>query len=61
MMNPETTLGRQLQTFNRIAGVTHLIQGIALAVILNPDTTIPVITRFFDEKLRKENGLEADT
>jgi hypothetical protein len=49
MMNPETTLGRQLQTFNRIAGVTHLIQGIVLAVILNADTTIPVITRFFDE------------
>ena len=48
-MKPETTLSRQLQTFNRIAGVTHLIQGIVLAVILNADTTIPVITRFFDE------------
>jgi hypothetical protein len=48
-MKPETELGRKLQTFNRIAGLTHLIQGIALALILNPDTTIPVITRFFDE------------
>jgi hypothetical protein len=48
-MKPETELGRKLQTFNRIAGITHLIQGIALALILNPDTTIPVITRFFDE------------
>ncbi len=48
-MKPETELGRKLQTFNRIAGITHLIQGIALALILNPETTIPVITRFFDE------------
>ena len=48
-MKPETKVGRQLQTFNRIAGLTHLIQGVALLVILNPETTIPVITRFFDE------------
>ena len=48
-MKPETKLGRQLQTFNRIAGLTHLIQAIALAFILNDNTTIPVITRFFDE------------
>jgi hypothetical protein len=48
-MKPETQLGRQLQTFNRIAGLTHLIQGVALAFILNAETTIPVITRFFDE------------
>ena len=48
-MKPETELGRKLQTFNRIAGLTHLIQGIALALILNSETTIPVITRFFDE------------
>jgi hypothetical protein len=48
-MKPETTLGRKLQNFNRIAGITHLIQGIALAFILNAETTIPVITRFFDE------------
>ncbi|CAB4651185.1 unannotated protein [freshwater metagenome] len=48
-MKPQTTLGRKLQTFNRIAGVTHLIQGITLAFILNAETTIPVITRFFDE------------
>ena len=48
-MKPETTLGRQLQVFNRIAGLTHLIQGITLALILNPETKIPVITRFFDE------------
>jgi hypothetical protein len=48
-MKPETQLGRQLQTFNRIAGLTHLIQGITLALILNTETTIPVITRFFDE------------
>ena len=48
-MKPETQLGRQLQTFNRIAGLTHLVQGIALFFILNDETTIPVITRFFDE------------
>jgi hypothetical protein len=48
-MKPETKLGQELQTFNRIAGITHLIQGIALAFILNADTKIPVITRFFDE------------
>jgi hypothetical protein len=48
-MKPETKLGRQLQTFNRIAGITHLIQGVVLFLILNPETTIPVITRFFDE------------
>ena len=48
-MKPETKVGRQLQTFNRIAGLTHLIQGVVLLVILNPETTIPVITRFFDE------------
>ena len=48
-MKPETQLGRQLQTFNRIAGLTHLIQGITLAIILNAETTIPVVTRFFDE------------
>jgi len=48
-MKPETQLGRQLQTFNRIAGLTHLIQGITLFLILNTETTIPVITRFFDE------------
>jgi len=48
-MKPETQIGRQLQTFNRIAGLTHLIQGITLAIILNAETTIPVVTRFFDE------------
>ena len=48
-MKPETQLGRQLQTFNRIAGLTHLIQGITMAIILNAETTIPVVTRFFDE------------
>ena len=48
-MKPETQLGRQLQTFNRIAGLTHLIQGVTLLLILNSETTIPVITRFFDE------------
>jgi hypothetical protein len=48
-MKPVTDLGRQLQTFNRIAGLTHLIQGVTLLLILNTATTIPVITRFFDE------------
>ena len=48
-MKPETQLGRQLQTFNRIAGLTHLIQGIILFLILNAETKIPVITRFFGE------------
>jgi len=48
-VKPETELGRQLQTFNRIAGLTHLIQGVTLLLILNTTTTIPVVTRFFDE------------
>ena len=48
-MKPETKLGQSLQTLNRVAGITHLIQGIALAFILNAETKIPVITRFFAE------------
>jgi len=48
-MKPETKLGKQLQNFNRIAGVAHLIQAVVLFFILNADTKIPVITRFFDE------------
>jgi hypothetical protein len=48
-MKPETKTGKQLQNFNRVAGVTHLIQGVVLFFILNDETTIPVITRFFDE------------
>jgi len=48
-MKPETTLGKQLQTFNRIAGVFHLAQAVVLFLILNDETKIPVITRFFDE------------
>ena len=48
-MKSETRIGKQLQTFNRVAGITHLIQGVALFFILNDQTKIPVITRFFDE------------
>ena len=48
-MKPETKLGKDLQVFNRIAGATHLIQGIMLLVIMNTETTIPVVTRFFDQ------------
>jgi hypothetical protein len=48
-VKPETKTGQQLQTFNRWAGLTHLIQAIALFSILNDQTTIPVITRFFTE------------
>ena len=48
-MKPETALGVKLQKLNRLAGVTHLIQGVVLLAILNPDTTIPVITRFFTD------------
>jgi hypothetical protein len=48
-MKPETKLGKDLQVFNRIAGATHLIQGIVLLLIMNTDTTIPVVTRFFDQ------------
>lgn len=48
-MKPETVIGKQLQTFNRLAGITHLVQGIALFLILNNETTIPVVTRFFAE------------
>lgn len=48
-MKPETSLGRELQTFNKIAGAIHLIQAIIFFVILNAETTIPVITRFFTD------------
>ena len=48
-MKPATKLGKQLQTLNRFAGATHLIQVIALFFILNAETKIPVITRFFTQ------------
>jgi len=48
-MKPETPLGARLQTLNRLAGVTHLIQGTVLFAIMDAGSTIPVITRFFDE------------
>ena len=48
-MKPATKLGKQLQTLNRFAGATHLIQAIALLFILNAETKIPVITRFFTQ------------
>ena len=48
-MKPETALGKQLQTFNRIAGVFHLAQALVLFLILDDAAKIPVITRFFDE------------
>lgn len=48
-MNPETKLGKQLQTLNKVAGLTHLIQAVAMSLILNSATTIPVITRFFTQ------------
>ena len=58
-MKPETVIGKSLQTFNRIAGLTHLIQATILLIILNDETTIPVITRFFTdtpEGIRPESG-----
>lgn len=39
-MKPATELGQQLQRFNRVAGATHLVQGIALIFILNAATKI---------------------
>lgn len=48
-MKPETKLGKHLQTLNRLAGITHLVQAIALFFILNDETKIPVITRFFTQ------------
>jgi len=33
-MKPETKTGKQLQNFNRVAGVTHLIQAVALFLFL---------------------------
>lgn len=48
-MKPETKLGKQLQNFNRFAGLIHLVQAVALFIILNDETKIPVITRFFTE------------
>jgi hypothetical protein len=49
MMKPETKLGSKLQKFNRVAGVFHLIQAVALFFILNDETKIPVISRFFTD------------
>jgi len=46
-MKPETAIGKKLQTFNRVAGVTHLVQAVTLFLILDNAATIPVITRFF--------------
>lgn len=54
-MKPETKIGKQLQNLNRLAGLTHLVQAVALFLILNDETTIPVITRFFTETL---DGIE---
>ena len=51
-MKPETKLGKQLQTFNRFAGLFHLIQAVVLFFILNSETKIPVITRFFTDTPR---------
>ena len=48
-MKPETKLGRKLQLLNRLAGYTHLVQAIVLFLILNEETKIPVVTRFFTE------------
>lgn len=48
-MKPQTQLGKKLQKLNLFAGLFHLVQGFALLVILNEDTKIPVITRFFTE------------
>lgn len=48
-MKPKTKLGKKLQIFNRIAGSIHLVQAAVLFFILNDATTIPVITRFFDQ------------
>ena len=48
-MKPETKLGSKLQRFNRVAGVFHLIQAVALFFILNDETKIPVISRFFTD------------
>ena len=59
-MKPETQIGIRLQRLNRLAGITHLIQGIALLFILNPESKIPVITRFFTdtpEGIRPESEL----
>lgn len=54
-MKPETKLGKQLQTMNRLAGVTHLVQAVVLLFILNAETKIPVITRFFTQT---EDGIQ---
>jgi len=62
-MKPETLLGKQLQTFNRFAGSVHLIQGIAMFLILNETARIPVVTRFLTqtpEGIRPETELLFD-
>lgn len=48
-MKPKTKLGKQLQTFNRFAGFTHLVQAFVLYLVLDAGAQIPVITRFFTE------------
>jgi len=47
-MKPKTKLGKELQAFNRKAGILHLIQAILLFIIVNYDLKIPIVTRFFD-------------
>jgi hypothetical protein len=48
-MKPATKLGSKLQLLNRLAGFTHLIQAVVLFLILNEETKIPVVTRFFTQ------------
>ena len=50
-MKPATELGRKLQNFNRVAGVFHLVQALVLFLVLNSETKIPVVTRFFTETM----------
>lgn len=48
-MSPKTKLGKNLQTFNVIAGSIHLIQAVVLLFLVNWSFKLPILTRFFDK------------
>lgn len=47
-MKPKTKLGRELQAFNRNAGLIHLAQAVFMFIVVNYELKIPIVTRFFD-------------
>lgn len=48
-MKPKTKQGRDLQRFNLIAGLLHLVQAAVLFVIVNYELTLPIVTQFLGQ------------